>query len=68
MDFKSINWKDLATRAFWTFVEGFLVALPAGEAMGMDIGAWKAALIAAVMAGVSAVKTLIVELIRQRKV
>jgi len=65
---KNIDWKDLATRAFWTFVEGFLVALPAGEAMGMDIGAWKAALIAAAMAGVSAVKTLMVELIRQKNI
>lgn len=64
----SINWMDILERALWTFIEGFLVALPTTLTMGMDGAAWKSALAGAAMAGLSAVKTLIVDYIKQRKV
>lgn len=62
-----MNWKNIIERAAWTFVEGFLVALPAGAQLGTDWNAWKAALFAAAMAGLSAVKTMIVEIIRDKE-
>lgn len=62
-----INWKDLLARAAWTFMEGFLVALPATFSVGMDGAAWKSALLGAAMAGLSALKTLIIDLIKQQK-
>lgn len=60
-----INWKDIAERAVWTFVEGFLVALPASFSVGMDGAAWKSALVAAAMAGLSALKTFVLEFVKQ---
>ena len=60
-----INWRDLLERAAWTFVEGFVIALSATISIGMDGAAWKSALLGAGMAGVSAVKTLVLDLIRQ---
>lgn len=62
-----INWNDMLERAFWTFMEGFLVALPATISVGMDSVALKSALLGAAMAGVSALKTLVVEIVRQKK-
>ena len=62
-----INWNDMLERAFWTFLEGFLVALPATISVGMDSVALKSALLGAAMAGVSALKTLIVDFARQKK-
>lgn len=64
---KKIDWVNILERAFWTFLEGFLVALPATGAAGMDGAAWKSALIGAAMAGLSAVKTLIIEVIQASK-
>ena len=58
-----MNWKNIAERAAWTFLESFLVALPAASQLGVDAAAWKAALISAAMAGLSALKTLALELI-----
>lgn len=63
----SINWKDIAARAAWTFLEGFLVALPATFSVGMNGAAWKSAILAAAMAGLSALKTYAVEFLRQHK-
>ena len=60
-----INWKNIAERAFWTFVEGFLVALPATFSVGMDGAAWKSALLGAGMAGLSALKTFVLEVVKQ---
>lgn len=60
-----INWKNIAERAFWTFVEGFLIALPATFSVGMDGAAWKSALLGASMAGLSALKTFILEVVKQ---
>ncbi len=62
-----IDWKDILARAAWTFVEGFLVALPATFTVGMDGAAWKAAMLGAAMAGLSALKTFIVDMIKQKK-
>ena len=62
-----MNWQNILERAAWTFLEGFLVALPAADKLGCDAAAWKAALIAATMAGLSALKTLALELLRSGK-
>ena len=67
MDGKKIDWRNILERACWTFVEGFLVALPATFTIGMDGAAWKSALVGAAMAGLSAVKTLIIEIIQKNK-
>ena len=61
----TINWKDIAERAAWTFVEGFLIALPTTFSIGMDGAAWKSALVGAAMAGLSALKTFAVEVVKQ---
>ena len=60
-------WKDLLERAAWTFVEAFLVALPATVKLDLDAAAWKAILLSAVAAGLSAVKTVLVAWIKDRK-
>ena len=62
-----IDWLNLLERAAWTFVEGFLVALPTTFAAEMDGFAWKSALVAAAMAGLSAVKTFLIEWIKSKK-
>lgn len=59
-----LDWMNILERALWTFLEGFLVALPALGGIGTDFAAWKAALLGAAMAGLSAVKTLLVEIIQ----
>ena len=61
-----MNWKNILERAGWTFLEGFLVALPSFVSLGLDGAAWKAALFSAACAGVSALKTVIVDVIRMR--
>lgn len=63
----TINWKDLLLRAMWTFVEAFLVALPATIKLDLDAAAWKAILLSAVAAGLSAVKTFLVTWIQSHK-
>ena len=63
-----IDWKNILTRALWTFLEAFLVALPATITVDTFAGAaWKSVLLSAACAGISAVKTFIVELIQSRK-
>lgn len=64
-----MNWKDIGERAFWTFVEGFLVALPTTLKLGMEAGeaATTTALLSACMAGVSAVKSMVMEYVRQMR-
>lgn len=70
-----LNWRDIATRAAWTFLQAFLaVILVAGESI-IDLlfnADWTqlwtlfvATILAAVAAGLSALKTLIIEIIRQ---
>lgn len=63
-----VNWKDILERAAWTFAEGFLIALPATFTVGMDGAAWKAALLSAAMAGLSALKTLAISIVKSYKV
>jgi len=62
-----IDWLNILERAAWTFVEGFLIALPTTFTMEMDGAAWKAVLVSAAMAGLSAVKTFIIEVIQNSK-
>lgn len=62
-----INWLDVLERAAWTFVEGFLLALPTTFTIGMDGAAWKATLFSAALAGLSAVKTLMLGFIKRHK-
>jgi hypothetical protein len=56
----TIDWKNLLERAAWTFVEGFL----AGITFSFEMD--KTMLLSAVMAGLSGVKTLILELARTK--
>ena len=63
---KNIDWISVLERAIWTFIEGFLVALPATFSLDMDGAAWKAAVLGAAMAGLSALKTFLIEWIRNR--
>lgn len=57
-----MDWSNILERAAWTFLEGFLVALPLG---GGELD--RAALMGALMAGLSALKTFTVEWIRSRR-
>ena len=61
-----IDWKNILERAAWTFLEAFLVALPATITTEMDGAAWKSVLLSAACAGLSALKTLIIEWIQSR--
>jgi hypothetical protein len=61
---KNVNWVDIVTRAAWAFAEGFCVTLFATARVGMDEGALKAALLGAAMAGVSALKTFVINLLK----
>ena len=61
-----IDWKNVMERAAWTFLEAFLVALPATFSIDMSGAAWKSALLSAACAGVSAVKTFIIEVLHSR--
>lgn len=61
---KKVNWVDVLTRAAWTFAEGFFVTLFATANLGMDEAAMKSALLGAAMAGVSALKTFVVNLLK----
>ena len=61
---KNIDWKNLVTRAAWTFAEGFFVTLFATANAGMDAAALKAALLGAAMAGLSALKTFTINLLQ----
>lgn len=66
----TLNYKDLLTRALWTFVQAFLAVILFGIDSIIDLlfnGDWTglytaavALLIAAVAAGLSALKTIIV--------
>ncbi len=64
---KKIDWLNILERAAWTFIEGFLIALPVGFNAGMDDVTLKSAVFSAAMAGLSAVKTLAVEVIGMLK-
>lgn len=55
------DWLNLAERAGWTFLEAALGAL----VIAPDIN-WKAAIVGAIGAGISAVKTLIISVAQKR--
>lgn len=62
-----IDWKNIGERALWTFLEAFLVALPATVSVDTLGGAaWKSALLSAACAGLSALKTFIIEVIHTK--
>lgn len=61
-----MNWKNILERAAWTFLQAFLVALPSAFSLDLDGAAWKSALFSAACAGLSAMKTVIVELVQMR--
>ena len=73
-----MNWKDLIIRALWTFAQAFLACfIVSGESFINLIfsGDWNAlltlliaTLIAATAAGLSALKTLLIELFRQFRI
>lgn len=62
-----INWKNLLERAAWTFVEAFLVALPTTIKFDIPGAEWKSILLSAACAGISAVKTLLIDVIKNRQ-
>ena len=62
-----IDWVNILERAAWTFIEGFLLALPTSFSLEMDGAAWKAVIFSAGMAGLSAVKTFIIEIIQKNR-
>ena len=64
---KTIDWKDILERAAWTFLEGFLVALPVTIKFDVPGAEWKSILLGAAAAGISAVKTLLIEIIKNNK-
>ena len=64
---KKIDWLNILERAAWTFVEGALLSLPTSFSLEMDGAAWKAMAFSAGLAGLSAVKTFILEVIRAHK-
>ena len=64
---KNINWKDILERAAWTFAEGFLLALPVSFSMGMNGAEWKSVLFGAGLAGLSALKTFILDIAKQQR-
>ncbi len=60
-----MNWMNILERAGWTFLEAFLVALPTTISADMDGAAWKALLLSAACAGLSAVKSFIIEVVKR---
>lgn len=55
-----MDWKNILERAAWTFVEGFLGGIT--FSLEMD----KTMLLAALMAGISGVKTLVLEIAKTK--
>lgn len=60
---KKINWKNVLERALWTFVQGFLSTM---IITGFTKEELKATLIGGLAGGISAVKTIIVELMEAK--
>lgn len=59
-----MNWKNILTRALWTFFEGFFSAL---IITGFTKTELQATFIGAIAGGLSAIKTLIVEILQKKK-
>lgn len=56
---KKINWKNVLERALWTFIQGFISAM---VITGFTEDELKATLIGGLAGGLSALKTIFVEL------
>lgn len=56
-----LNWKDILERVIWTFVQAFVGAIVISPNLG-----WKAMLIPAIAAGLSALKNVILDIARQQ--
>ena len=59
------KWKDIAVRAFKTFLQAFIASIPVDAALlagGWNV--WRAALMSAAAAGVSAVMNFILTMLR----
>lgn len=55
-----MDWKNILERAAWTFIEGFL----GGITFGLEMD--KTMLLSALMMGLSALKTLVLELAKSK--
>lgn len=64
---KKIDWKNIFERALWTFLEAALASLPVTIPLEAGRAAATSMLISAAAAGLSAVKTLIIEISRAQK-
>lgn len=62
-----IDWKNILERALWTFLEAALGSLPVTIPLDAGKAAATSMLISAVAAGLSAVKTLIIEVAQAQK-
>lgn len=62
-----MDWTDIAIRAGKTFVQAFVAALILPVASVFDLASWKAAVVAAVAAGVSAAWNVILEAVKVRR-
>lgn len=62
-----MDWKNILERAAWTFFEAFLVALPSTISFGVDGSLGVSALLSAACAGLSALKTFVLEIVQHRK-
>lgn len=62
-----MDWKNIFERAAWTFLEAFLIALPSTISFGVDGSVGVSALLSAACAGLSALKTLVLEIVQKRK-
>lgn len=70
----NLDWQDIATRALWTFSQAFLAVALVGAESIIDLlfagdwgGLWTLSLalgIAGLAAGLSALKTLLIEIVR----
>lgn len=56
-----LNWKDILERVIWTFVQAFVGAIVITPNIG-----WKAMLIPAIAAGLSALKNVILDIAKQK--
>lgn len=73
----NLDWKDIATRALWTFSQAFLAVALVGAESIIDLlfagdwgGLWTVMLalgVAGLAAGLSALKTLLIEVVRSVK-
>lgn len=62
-----MNWINLIERAAWTFIEAFLIALPSTISFGVEGSLGVSALLSAACAGLSALKTFVIEFVKMRR-